>query len=412
MSKALIPIFLVIVVDILAMAIIFPLLPFYAEHMGATPTQVGLLVSVFAVCQLIGGPVLGRLSDHSGRKPLLLISQVGTLIGFGILAWGRSLSLIFLSRVIDGLTAGNISLAQAYIADITKPEERTRSFAVIGIAFGAGFLLGPALGGFLSQYSYEAPILAAMFLSFVSIITTWFLLPATEPARTDDSRRFTVLDWRAYAGYFRDPALGSLLWQFFAFIFAFSTFMSSFALFAERRFRWEGAPFGPREVGYVYAYVGILGLILQGGLIGPLLRRFGDWGLVRYGFVFSTIGFVALGWTFSLPSLLIVAAMIAFSTGALRPALTSLISQAAGRYEQGGVLGLTQALQSISQIIAPILSGWLIDRNWLAAWACLAAVSTAFGLFGRKPASLPTNSAEREATLLKGQRDQTGVRRE
>ena len=137
------------VVDVLAMAIIFPLLPFYAEHLGATPTQVGLLVSTFAVCQLIGGPMLGRLSDLTGRKPLLIVSQIGTLIGFFILAYGRSLPLIFLSRVIDGFTAGNISLAQAYIADITKPEERTKSFAVIGIAFGFGFLIGPAIGGFL-----------------------------------------------------------------------------------------------------------------------------------------------------------------------------------------------------------------------------------------------------------------------
>jgi MFS family permease len=190
LPKALLPIFLIIVVDILGMAIIFPLLPFYAEHLGATPAEVGLLVSTFAVCQLFGGPMLGRLSDHVGRKPLLVLSQLGTLIGFGMLAWAGSLWLVFLSRAIDGFTAGNISLAQAYIADITKPEQRTRSFAVIGIAFGVGFLIGPAIGGFLSQWGYQLPIFAAMALSAASILATQLLLPASAPSAAAP-RRFT-----------------------------------------------------------------------------------------------------------------------------------------------------------------------------------------------------------------------------
>ena len=388
MSKALLPIFLIVVVDVLGMAIIFPLLPFYAEHLGATPTQVGLLVSTFAVCQLIGGPMLGRLSDVTGRKPLLIVSQIGTLIGFFILAYGRSLPLIFLSRVIDGFTAGNISLAQAYIADVTKPEERTKSFAVIGIAFGVGFLIGPAMGGFLSQFSYEAPILAAIALSAVSILTTWTLLPGTRPS-SEGARRFTILDWGTYAAYFRRPNLGPLLWQFFAFIFSFSTFMAGFALFAERRFTWDGKPFGPREVGYVYAYVGVLGIILQGGLIGRLVRWFGDWGLVRYGFLFATIGFAALGWTWSMTALLIVAALISCSTGVLRPALTSLITQHAGKNEQGGVLGLTQSLQAIASILAPLFAGLLIDHGQLAGWALMAAAATGVGLLARKPSPVP-----------------------
>src|SRR5688572_16850092 len=147
------------------MTIILPLLPFYAEHMGASATTVGLLVSTFAVCQLIGGPILGRLSDRFGRRPLLLVSQVGTLIGFIILAYAHNLWLLFISRVIDGFTAGNISLAQAYIADVTKPEERTKSFAIIGIAFGLGFLIGPAISGFLSQFGYVYPMLVAIVLS-------------------------------------------------------------------------------------------------------------------------------------------------------------------------------------------------------------------------------------------------------
>src|SRR6266702_4503671 len=164
-SSPLLPIFLIVLVDILGLTIILPLLPFYAEHLGASAIAVGMLISSYALCQLVAGPVLGRMSDRIGRKPLLIVSQIGTLIGFLILAASHTLWLVFLSRIIDGLTAGNLSLAQAYIADITTPENRARSFGVIGIAFGIGFLVGPGISGFLSHYGYAYPILAASFLS-------------------------------------------------------------------------------------------------------------------------------------------------------------------------------------------------------------------------------------------------------
>src|SRR4051812_18590707 len=155
---ALLPIFLIVTVDILGLTIVLPLLPFYAEHYGASPTVVGLLVTVFAVCQLISGPILGQLSDRFGRKPMLLISQVGTLIGFVILARADALIWVFLSRIIDGFTAGNLSIAQAYISDVTEPKDRAKSFAIIGIAFGLGFLIGPAISGYLSKFGYSTPI--------------------------------------------------------------------------------------------------------------------------------------------------------------------------------------------------------------------------------------------------------------
>ncbi len=164
------------------MAIILPLLPFYSERMGASAFVVGLLVASYAACQLIAGPILGQISDRIGRKPVLIVSQVGTLIGFLILAKAQVLWVVFLSRIIDGATAGNLSLAQAYISDVTKPEERSKSFALIGIAFGIGFLIGPAISGFLSTFGYSAPVYAAAALSFTSILCTWFLLPAREPS--------------------------------------------------------------------------------------------------------------------------------------------------------------------------------------------------------------------------------------
>ncbi len=381
-KSPLLPIFLIVCVDVLGLTIILPLLPFYAEKMGASPTAVGLLVSTYAFCQLIAGPLLGRMSDHVGRRPLLLVSQAGTLIGFFILAFAGQLWLVFLSRVIDGLTAGNLSLAQAYISDVTKPEDRAKSFALIGIAFGLGFLVGPGVSGYLSQYSYQYPIFLAAGLSATSILATYFLLPRENTAHPPEAgqRRLTLLDWRTYFGYFRNPALAPLLWQFLAFALSFSLFMSGFALFAERRFTWNDRPFGPKQVGYVYAYVGLLGIILQGGLIGRLVKKFGEAKIVWAGFFTAMIGFIGLGFTYKVPILLVVCALASMGTGVLRPALTSLITQRAGRSEQGAVLGLNQSLNSLSQIVAPFVGGLLIDHQWLIAWALLAAAVSAAGM--------------------------------
>jgi MFS family permease len=382
LKSPLLPIFLIVSIDVLGLTIILPLLPFYAEKMGATPATVGLLVSTYAFCQLIAGPILGRMSDSMGRRPLLLVSQLGTFAGFLLLAYSKVLWLVFLSRVIDGLTAGNLSLAQAYISDVTKPEERAKSFALIGIAFGMGFLIGPAISGFLAQYSYQYPIFAAAALSAGSILSTYFLLPATLPAAADSAtpRKFTLLDWGKYAGYFRQPGLAPLLWQFLAFTLTFSLFMTGFPLFAERRFAWQGHPFGPKEVGYVYAYLGVLGVILQGGLMGRLVKAFGEKALVRAGFFFAMAGLAALGFTHGIPLLLVVSAAASIGTGMNRPALTSLITQEASRSEQGVVLGLTQSLNSISSICAPAVAGLLIDHSLLAAWALLAAAISGVAL--------------------------------
>src|SRR5579863_2746495 len=380
----LLPIFLIVLVDVLGLTIILPLLPFYAEQFGASATVVGLLISSYACCQLIAGPILGRMSDHMGRKPLLIVSQLGTLIGFLILALAGSLWMVFLSRIIDGLTAGNLSLAQAYIADVTTPENRAKSFGVIGIAFGIGFLIGPAISGFLAQYGLVYPIFAAAFLSASSIVCTATLLPKSEPHMLEgDSgpggRRLSILEWKSYAEYFARPKLGRLLWQFFFFAFSFALFTSGFALYAQRRYTFNGHPFGAKEVGYVLAWVGFLGLILQGGLIGRLVKLLGERTLVWTGFAISATGYGLLAWTRTVGGLL-GACTVNSCSGVLRPAVTSLITQQAGRREQGVVLGLTQSITSVSQIVGPVIAGSLIDRGQLAAWALATAGVAFFGM--------------------------------
>src|SRR6202142_3552114 len=215
-SSPLLPIFLIVAVDVLGLTIMIPLLPFYAKKLGAGRSQVGWRVGVYALCQLFSGPLLGRMSDHIGRKPLLIVSQIGTLIGFLITAFAGTLWVVFLGRIIDGATAGNLSLAQAYISDVTKPEERAKSFGVIGIAFGLGFLIGPAISGFLSQFDYRYPMFAAALMSFCSIMATTFLLPSASTvhkqpggATGPGGRRLSLVQWGEYAAYFKQRELGN-----------------------------------------------------------------------------------------------------------------------------------------------------------------------------------------------------------
>jgi MFS transporter, DHA1 family, tetracycline resistance protein len=377
----LLPVFLIVLVDVFGMTLVIPLLAIYAESFGATPLQATLLVSVFAVCMLLSGPLIGHASDRHGRKPLLLISQIGTFIGFIVLARATSLWMIYLSRVIDGATAGNLSIAQAYIADNTAPEHRAKAFGLIGIAFGLGFFIGPALTGFLAgHYGNTAPIYLAAAMSATSILATATLLKSGGPVRSQ-AVRWAPFDWRTYAQYFARPALRPLLLQFLFFMLSFSSFISGFALFAERRFEWNGRPFGPREIGYVFGFVGFLGIILQGLLIGRLVKRYGEVTLAAAGFAALVLGYLTLGLATALSLLVMVAVVSGFGNGVLRPSLTSLITHQAAQHEQGVVLGITQSLSSIAAIAAPIIAGMLIERQMLTHWAWVSAAMAALGLF-------------------------------
>ena len=365
-----------------------PLLPFYAEKLGASPFQVGWLIGLYALCQLISGPLLGRISDQTGRKPLLLVSQMGTFAGFLLTAFAPSLWVVFVARAIDGATAGNLSLAQAYIADVTKPEDRAKSFGIIGIAFGMGFLIGPAISGFLAKYDYRYPILAAAALSACSILSTLLLLPGGPPpavaARNGSGagpggKRLSLVDWGTYAGYFERAALAPRLWQFLCFAFAFAMFTSGLPLFSERRFTWHGQPFRAEQMGYVWAFAGFLGIFLQGPALGRMVKRFGEARLNRAGFAGYVGGYALLAFSHSVP--LLLAATVVTSIGTLvRPSLTSLITKATAPEEQGVVLGLTQSLTSVAQITAPPLAGYLIEHGALTSWGLVASAVTFAGL--------------------------------
>lgn len=379
MKNPLVAIFLIVAVDVLGLTIVIPLLPFYAEHYGASPFVAGLVVTTYAVCQLVSGPILGQLSDRLGRRPVLLVSQMGSFIGFLILAFANSLWMVFLARFIDGVTAGNLSIAQAAISDFSKPEDRAKSFALIGISFGLGFLVGPAISAFLSGYGYQYPVLASAALSFISIVATYFLLPEKPAGGIAHGARLSVMNWSAYLKYFKDPRLAPLLFQFLFFAFSFAIFLSGFPLFAERRFWWHDKPYGPREVGYLYALAGFLGVIVQGGFVGRLVKRFGETSLVVASFALSCAGYTLMSGATLLPNLVLAIVIFSFGHAVLRPSITSLVSRSADSSEQGVVLGLTQSLNSFAQILSPMLGGLLIEVGWLTAWALVPAVLSACG---------------------------------
>ncbi len=396
--------FLIVLVDCLGFTIVIPLLAFYAEAFGASPLVATTLVSVYAVCSLISTPIIGRLSDQYGRKRLLMISQAGTCVGFIMLAWSHSLWMVFLGRMLDGITAGNLSIAQAYISDHTKPEDRSRAFGVIGVAFGIGFMFGPALGGVLGSIGEAAwctvavdatgtaklvcwktpgnlhlPFIVAACMSAFSITCTYLLLPREAPVvQTPDApKRPSAFDWRVYAEYFGRPELRGLYLQFFLFSFAFSLFFSGFALFAEHN---EHLRWGADEVGYLFAYSGLLGIILQGGLLGRMVRRYGELRLTIFAFAAAIVSYTVVGFAQGVVMLVIGSTISAFGQGILRPVLTSRITQAVGRHEQGAAIGIAGSLSSVAMALAPPTGGVMLDTGHLVAWAMISATVSVVGL--------------------------------
>ncbi|MBL6749948.1 MAG: MFS transporter [Nevskia sp.] len=366
----LLPITLIVFVDVLGFTIVIPLLPLYAEQFGASAAVVGLLVGTYAVCALLSAPLLGRWSDRVGRKPVLLVSQLGTLAGFVMLALAPSLAWLFAGRALDGATAANVATARAYIADVTPPKQRTAAFGLIAAAFGFGYLVGPGIAGVLARYGHTVPLWAAAGVSAFSILATLILLPAA-PAPAAPRGMVERLPVT--------PALRLRLWQTFAFFTAFSCFTSGFALFCERRLRVHGQPYGASEVALVLAYVGALALLMQLVILPRLVRRLGEPRLVALGLAATALAYAAIGFAHSLPALLSALTFSAAGNSVLRPSLFGLTSMQVPPNRQGALSGLIQSLQSLGMILGPLVAGSLIEFGWLHGWAlaCSAMLAAA-----------------------------------
>jgi len=353
-TRPLVIIFLTIFVNLVGFGIIVPLLPFYAEQFGASALTVGLLFAVFSLCQLAASPVLGSLSDRYGRRPILIFSLAGTVVSFVMLAMAQSIAMLFLARIVDGLSGGNISTARAYVADVTEPKDRARAYGLIGVAFGLGFIFGPALSGVLAaKVSYTAPIWAAAGITVVAMVMAWLWLPETVH-RTNAGHAHLL---RSTVELLRRPGLRRLLVIDHVYWLAFAVFQTTFALFAARRFGFD-AP----ETGYFFTAFGILGAVVQGFLIRPVVRRLGDKSTFQLGLVCGAVGLVAASFSQSVLVFAITLVPLAFGIGFGHPTMSSLISRAARDDEQGKVQGAASAIESLGRTIGPVWGNASLQR--------------------------------------------------
>jgi MFS family permease len=313
----------------------------------------------------------------------MIYSQIGSCAGFVLLGTAlylpNPLAWLFVSRVIDGVSGGNLTIAQAYIADVTPPEERAKSYGVIGIAFGLGFLVGPAFGGFLSRWGYDVPAYAAAIFSLASIFLTMKLLPETEHL-ADAERASGIRALGRAFDYFAIPVLSRLLATFAFFALPFALYVSMFALFADRQLKLTA-----EQTGYFLAFVGLLGVVWQGAVVGPLVKRVGERAALIAGLVASAVGLFGIAGVDVWWKLFFVALPLSFGTSITRPAITSMITQAAPPDRRGGVLGVTSAIESFSRVVAPIAGGWIIafHPSWLG-WVAGALGTVAVVLAIRK----------------------------
>ena len=358
-------IFLVVLVDMLGFSLILPLLPYYAETFGATPTIVGLLVASYAAAQMIGAPLLGRLSDRFGRRPVLLISIFGTFVGFILLGVGGSLLILFISRMLDGLTGGNITVAQAYITDVTDEKSRAKGLGMIGAAFGLGFILGPAAGGLLSTYGYAVPSFVAAALALINLVAVFFFLPESLTAEKRAAliaRPRTAFSLASLSAAMRRPRVGPLLHVRFFFGLAFAIFQSVFALYAQYRLNLD-----VRSTSFILTYVGVLSVIVQGFGVGRLTGRFSDRQLIMGSVSVMAVSLLAWALTPNVPILLLVLIPTAVSGGILNTVLSSALTKAVYPEEIGGTLGLAASVESVTRVLAPTVGGVLLQQA--GTWA-------------------------------------------
>jgi MFS transporter, DHA1 family, tetracycline resistance protein len=380
-SRPLLVIFLTVFVNLVGFGIIIPLLPFYAETFGASPVAIGLLFAAYSIAQLIAAPVLGALSDRFGRRPVLVFSLIGTVISFALLAVAQSLAMLFVARVIDGLSGGNITTARAYIADVTEPDERARAFGFLGAAFGMGFIVGPGLAGLFAQISYTAPIWAAAAVTLIATGMAWFWLPET----VHRGSAVAVSPWRALPAVLKRPHLRPLLVADFAYWCSFAVCTTTFALFASRRFG-----FGVTQTGYVLAAFGVLGVIVQAALVGAVSRMLGVLRTLLVGLLFAAIGWALVAGSTSVTIFLLALIPAGIGVGLCNACIVTLVSHSGTKDEQGTVQGAAGALESLGRAIGPVWGHGALQRfGEGTAYATAAAVFFATTLlmmnYGQSP---------------------------
>jgi DHA1 family tetracycline resistance protein-like MFS transporter len=361
-------IFLILVTEVMGFSLVLPFLPLYAQELGASPLVVGLIFTSFSFFQLISAPIMGRLSDHYGRKPLLMISQFSTFIGFMILGFADTLALIFLSRIVDGMFGSNFTISQAYLSDISSKKDRSKAFGIAGAAFGFGFLVGPGIGGYLAQFSYSLPSFLAAGVSLLTVLMTLVLLPETVKDRKPFRLDIKIFDTDQFRRYLSDREISSRLLPYFSFILAHVVFVSMMALFAERQLG-----LGPAFIGYLLMYVGINAIILRGVVLPKLIDICGEKRLRNIAVTSTIIGLIATAFVTEFWMLLVTMTLFSFGAGTTRPLLAGEISRQVSGKEQGALLGVSDSMGSFAQIIGPLVGGFMMTYFFPGSMALVAA---------------------------------------
>jgi len=380
-------IFLTILLSTIGFGVCIPVLPLYAKVFGATEFVNGLLTGVFSLMVMIASPLWGKLSDRVGRRPVLIISILGSALGYFVMGWAGSLTWLFVARIIDGASGGNVATAQAYIADITTPEERSKAMGMIGAAFGLGFIIGPAVGGILAKYSPHLPFYFVGVLCIINAVLVYTSLPEslTPDKRTTAHTEQPIPELLNHAD---GPVFMTVCASYFVCLAAFSIMTAVFSLFAELRFGFDA-----QHVGYIMAAIGVIGVIMQGGVIRRMLPKYGEVKMSRWGMVLLLISFIFLPLVGGMASLLLVASLIAIGNSLVQPTLNGLASRSVEASWQGRAMGLLQAAASLGRGAGPILGGWLLGMDkagpvanygrtpfWVAAVLMLITLGLATGL--------------------------------
>lgn len=374
-KSPLLVIFFTIFLDLLGFGLVIPLLPFFASELGASGFQVGILMTAYSGMQFLFAPFWGRLSDRIGRRPVLLVSIAGNVVAMVLFAFSTNLVVFFLARAFAGMANANIGTAQAYIADVTPPEQRAKGMGLIGAAFGLGFVLGPAFGGILATWHFGAPALVAAALSAVNFAMAWFNLPESLPpeARAKAAaRRASRL--QTFKESLSHPFLPLLFLLFFLVTVGFAQLETTFALFTEKRFAY-----GARENGYLFAYIGVVLALVQGGVIRPLRKHVGEAALLLSGVALLTLGLLLLARVETVTGLIVACTVLAFGNGMQMPALSSLVSKQAAAHDQGRVLGVNQSMGSLARILGPLLGGFAFEYGGSTPSLALGSIHVDFG---------------------------------
>ncbi|MGZ3610319.1 MAG: MFS transporter [Ktedonobacteraceae bacterium] len=371
---------LTIFIDFAGFGLILPLLPFWAEHLGANPTEIGLILTIYALAQFIFTPILGSLSDRFGRKPIIIGSLLIEAFSLALTGFAGSLVVLLIARFIGGIGASNIGSAQAVVADVTPPEGRARGMGMIGAAIGLGFVIGPAIGGILSQFGPSVPFMVAMVVAIINAVLVLLFLPETHKVREISKTNASSTEQKGIlpsglGQLLRNKTLTRLIIINLLFTTAFTAMEAVFALFSQHMFGWTA-----KENGYIFAYVGLIIVIMQGGLIGQLVKRFGEQKLLIAGLVMLALGLALLPLSSTLAVMLIALGILSAGNGAVTPTVSALLSLTSPRDVQGKVLGLSQGIASLGRIVGPLIAGSIFSLIGPGAPFILGSILTFLAL--------------------------------